>query len=209
MGEPQTQEVEVSYNWNGCAGSRDYPRNLNDDDFSFRVPGTLRVTCPSRITELTNDSATLLSEVNAMSPSGSTYIPTGLVWGLRTLSSSVPFVGGVSDEEAESRGVKKIIVLMSDGQNTTSIDPDNSALHGGMDSAQADEYTREVCNNIKDKDVQLFTIGFGTNILPATEDLLRECSTDGNFYYNAIDGEALNDAFSNIGGQITSFYLSR
>lgn len=209
FGEPQTQEEQIDNNWKGCAGSRQYPRNLNDDDFSFRVPGILRVSCPSRITELTNDSATLLNEVDAMSPAGSTYIPTGLVWGLRTLSSNIPFVGGVSDAEAESRGIKKIIILMSDGQNTSSIGSNNSAYHGGVDSALANDYTREVCNNIKDKDVQLFTIGFGTNIPQTTEDLLRECSTDGGFYYNAIDNEALNDAFSNIGGQITSFYLSR
>ncbi|KAG1700507.1 hypothetical protein GQR58_005198 [Nymphon striatum] len=47
------KEITRTYKWNGCAGSRNYPRNLDDSDFSYKVPGLLNAWCPNRITQLT------------------------------------------------------------------------------------------------------------------------------------------------------------
>jgi Mg-chelatase subunit ChlD len=203
------KEITRNYKWNGCAGSRNYPRNLDDSDFSFKVPGLLNTWCPKRITQLTADEATLKSEINALYPSGSTYIPTGLTWGLRALSSGDPFDDGVSYADAISGDVQKVIVLMSDGENQSSINPGKKAWHNGNDKALANSYTQEVCDNIKDENILLFTIGFGDSIPQTTLDLLKSCSTDGTNYYNATDGAALTAAFANITSKLAALYLSK
>lgn len=208
-GPTYEQDVTKEYKWNGCVGSRNYPLNLNDADYNNqRVPGPLNTRCPNRITQLTDNETTLKTEINALQTSGSTYIPTGLVWGLRALSDGEPFSDGVSYADAESNSVQKIIVLMTDGENQSSVNSGNKAFHNGKNLIQANQYTREVCNNIKDNDIQIFTIGFGTTIPQATVDLLKECSTDGSNYYNAADGAALTDAFSNITTKLANLYLS-
>lgn len=208
-GPPTSEEVEVNYRWNGCAGSRKYPRNLNDEDFSFKVPGILRVGCPSRVTEMTNDKQRLLNAIDELQASGATYIPTGLVWGMRLLTHSEPFGEGVSFQEAADNNIQKVLILMSDGESVTSPRSDVPSLHSGSDLELTTQYTREVCNNIKSMGIKLFTIGFGTSIPADTLDLLKECSSNGNSYYNAADGDALTAAFENINGQLSSYYLSR
>lgn len=208
-GPTYEKEITRTYKWNGCAGSRNYPRNLDDSDFSYKVPGLLNAWCPNRITQLTADEATLKSEINALYPSGSTYIPTGLTWGLRAISSGEPFDDGVTYAEAASNDVQKVIVLMSDGENQSSINSSNKAWHTGSDKALANSYTQEVCDNIKDENILLFTIGFGDSIPQTTLDLLKSCSTDGSNYYNATDGAALTAAFANITSKLAALYLSK
>lgn len=195
--------------WDGCAGSRSYPDNLNDANFGSPVPGLLNARCPNRITQLTNDKTKLNAEIAALSASGSTYIPAGLTWGFRALSSKEPFGDGVSYAEAEAKSVQKIIILMSDGENQSSLDDFDKSRHTGTNLVQANQYTREVCNNIKEEGIKIFTIGFGNSIPMTTVDLLKECSTDGANYYNANDGVALTAAFSSITTQLSNLYLSK
>jgi len=202
-------EVTVDYEWRGCAGSRNYPLNINDSDYSFKVPGLLNTYCPNRITQLTDDQSVLNAEINALFAADSTYITTGLVWGYRALTKGAPFDDGISFAQAESDGVQKAIVLMSDGKNQSSINPNNSAWHTGNNLSQADQYMREACDTIKGQDIMIFTIGFGTTIPQETLDLLEECSTDGVNYYNAADGAALSLAFSQITTKLSDLYLSK
>ncbi len=208
-GPTYDKEATYEYKWYGCAGSRKYPRNLEDSDYSHKVPGPLNTSCPNRITQLTDDETVLKNEINSLSPSGSTYIPTGLVWGWRALSSGEPFDDGISYAEADTKNVQKVIVLMSDGENQSSVSPSDKAMHNGTNLTQSNKYTKEVCDNIKSKKILLFTIGFGTSIPQATLDMLKACSTDGANYYNAADGAALTAAFTNITSKLASLYLSK
>jgi len=202
-------EVTVDYEWRGCAGSRNYPFNINDSDYSFRVPGVMNTYCPNRITQLTDDQTVLNAEIDALVAADSTYITTGLVWGYRALTKGAPFDDGISFEEAQDQGIQKAIVLMSDGKNQSSINANNPAFHTGKNLNQSDQYMREACDNIKDQDIMIFTIGFGTTIPQETLDLLEECSTDGINYYNAADGAALSLAFSQITTKLSNLYLSK
>lgn len=208
-GEPTEEERNVDYTWRGCAGSRNYPLNLKDEDYSKKVPGLLNTYCPSRITQLTNDEAVLKDEINALVAAGSTYIPTGLIWAHRALSSGDPFNDGVTAAQAQSNNVQKAIVLMSDGENQSSVNATDKAWHNGTNLAQANQYTREVCDNIKGAGIQIYTIGFGNAIPQATLDLLKECSTNGSNYYAAVDGAALSAAFSSITSDLAAFQLSK
>ena len=98
---------------------------------------------------------------------------------------------------------------MSDGENQSSVNPGNKAWHNGSNKDQANDYTEEVCDNIKDENILLFTIGFGESIPAATLSLLKSCSTGGVNYYNAKDGAALTEAFDNITSKLAELYLSK
>jgi len=94
-------------------------------------------------------------------------------------------------------------------QCQSSINSTSKERHNGNNLVQANQYTREVCNNIKDQGIQIYTIGFGNDIPQATLDLLKECSTDGTNYFAAADGTALSAGFSSITSDLAAFHLSK
>jgi Flp pilus assembly protein TadG len=75
--------------------------------------------CPTPIVPLTTNETTLQSNIAAMQHwmGGGTNQAEGLAWGWRVLSPSAPFTEGVAFNQARDN-VRKVIVLMSDGENT-------------------------------------------------------------------------------------------
>lgn len=71
------------------------------------------------IQRLTTDWQSLKTAVSAMQPGSTTNIAMGLVWGWHTLSPNAPFSDGVAYATPKH---KKIVILMTDGENTM---PDN------------------------------------------------------------------------------------
>jgi hypothetical protein len=98
--------------------------------------------CPTPIVPLTSNDATIQTNIAAMRhwSGGGTNQAEGLAWGWRVLSPTAPFTEGA----AYGPGVRKVIVLMSDGENTNvGSDPvlmsDYSAYHHlGLWSEYAD-----------------------------------------------------------------------
>jgi Flp pilus assembly protein TadG len=199
--------------WHGCAGSRDYPLNLKDESYGTRIPGimdgsTVNYLCPSRITELTTDKNELLNQISAMQAVGNTYIPSGVVWGWRVISSKVPFAGGATPAEVASGKVRKALILMTDGQNTLSKNPSDE-YHVGGDSAEADAWTKEVCANVKNEDISVFTMSFGSNVPTATKQLLAECSSGSGYFFDAANTAELHSAFQDIAAKLNKLYLTQ
>ncbi|MEM7461313.1 MAG: TadE/TadG family type IV pilus assembly protein [Pseudomonadota bacterium] len=98
--------------WQGCVGSRDYPKNLQDNGYGERIPAFYGSEqgyeqCPSKLVELTNDRQELLKTINDMRATGNTYIPTGLIWGLRVLSSQEPFAQAANKSTARKKNIQK------------------------------------------------------------------------------------------------------
>lgn len=67
------------------------------------------------ITPLTTSQSTVSSAITAMQPNGYTNITGGLMWAWRVLSHGAPFTEGRDESETDNQ---KIIVLMTDGENT-------------------------------------------------------------------------------------------
>ena len=117
--------------WEGCVGSRNHPNNIQDDDYSSeKVPTILEPSrsyfysfssgyyyCPSELEPLTSSKSKLDSAINAMNPDGGTYIAAGMAWGIRVLSEKAPFKDGIAYDDMEEEGVKKVVILMTDGEN--------------------------------------------------------------------------------------------
>ena len=85
------------HKWKGCVGSRAYPLNIKDENPSAKIPGLVErhTRCPREFTTLTDDKTVINDEIDRMTANGNaTYIPAGLMWGWRLISSDVPITDG-------------------------------------------------------------------------------------------------------------------
>ncbi len=193
------------YRWFGCVGSRDYPLNIRDNSYaSEEVPGLLNSWnfCRANpLTRLTNVRANVLSGINSMSARDNTYIPAGLVWGWRLLSQGIPF----TDAAPKSNDLKKVLVLMTDGANTVSP---SYPWHNGSNSATANDLTEDLCDNINNDEVIVYTIAFDvTN--STIKNLLEDCAGNGGSYFDASDSGELADAFKEIADELLNLRISK
>jgi Flp pilus assembly protein TadG len=198
----------VETQWHGCAGSRQYPLNLKDAVYGTRIPGAMDRWCPNRITELTDNKKKLTDEIAALITQGNTYIPAGLIWGLRAISSKSPFTEGATPAAAGTKNITKAIILMTDGENTIS-QIGGSHLHDGSDVAQSNDWTLEGCDAIKKEKVKLYTVSFGSGVPQATKDMLAACSSGKGYHFDAAGSGDLNKAFADIAAALTRLYLTQ
>lgn len=193
-------------------------------------------SCGAPIQDLTNDKTKIVSAINAMEHryGSGTVMSEGLAWGWRVLSPGEPFTSG-----AKYGDVRKILVMMTDGENDIStaamnvksdgsLDPwtspylthynaygvlrDNRRLEDDEDKQAfidyIDDRTATVCENIKDKDIELYVIGFG-DLNAKTKKLLEECASAPPNYVHITSSTQLKSAFAEIANQISGLRLTR
>lgn len=203
----------IQTSWQGCVGSRAHPLNIRDADFlTDPVPGILNRTgsggdCPSEILPMTTDKTSVENAITAMNAAGLTYIPGGLTWALRMISNQVPFQQGRTYTEIEDEGGQKAIVLMTDGENTRSPNPVTKA-HYLTNVTLADQYTLELCDEIKDNDIALYTIAFDVTDT-VTLDMMKDCATNSDSFFDASDADELTRAFGLIASSLIDLALTR
>ncbi len=216
--------VDQTLTWNGCVGSRPTPRNTIEPYGSTKFPALVGISCSDSLQPLTSSRSTLVNKINSLSASGWTYIPEGVMWGARTLTSSEPFTQGKPPVDPTASVVKKarkVLIVMTDGENTLSpgtwqapyneFSP-SSAFHydpnNGADTVAADSNTLKACTEAKSKDLEVYTISFGT-VPNAVKTMLASCASSPNNYFHASTGTALNEAFKDIGDELLSIHLSQ
>jgi len=166
-----------------------------------KIPPIFDRTCGQPIMELTDQLDDVRLHISTITASGLTYIPSGLQWGWRTLSSQAPL------EPKNTKDRKKLLILMTDGQNTRSQE---GATHTGNDYAAADRFTLELCDAIKGSEIELATVAYsngGGN--SADSGLLSSCASSGELHFSANDPKALLDAFSAAADQSGDMRLIR
>lgn len=204
------QDVTITSRHSGCVRSRHpYPANIEDGDYSaipivgeILTAGATAFICKEEniILPLTDDVSIVRNKLAELTPTGNTYVPSGLMWGLRALSDIEPLA------EAKLTPDNQAIILISDGANTRSIS--DTGRHFGTNMDAADDLTLEVCDSIKNKGIRLFTIDFG--ILDVeTEQLLRDCATSVLDNFEADTATQLRDSLLQITGRFDQVTLSR
>jgi len=181
----------------------------------------------SKMRRLTTDFQALRTDIDALNADGNTNIPMGMSWGWNTLSPLGPFADGVAYGTPK---YKKIIVLMTDGENTISQrDTPNDGTYAGTGyiwqgrviksngqplTQGASDDTRTaaldyrlglLCSNMKAKDIEIYTI----RVVDGSSTLLENCASDRDHYYNVTDSTTLTTVFQNIAGQIAALRLSK
>lgn len=204
-----------NFRWYGCMGSRHVaPYDTVDTNYGTDpVPGVVRHWNTCRVTpmtELTNTRSGLRTAISAMRARDNTYIPTGLMWGWRLLSPQTPFTA-----EAYSGENKKVIVLMTDGMNTvspstvwTANEPGTHRVHRGGSTNTANAKTSELCSNIADENIVIYTIAFEVSD-PTIRTILSDCAANGGSYFDAGNAAQLQQAFADIADDLQSLRISR
>src|SRR5262245_11908394 len=203
------RDIPAGETWVGCVRSRVLPLDTTDRSPEYPYPiMTQQISlapnqfCPTPLTPLTADKSVVMAAMNAMVMNGQTYIPAGLMWGWNVLSHDPPFT------EARAKGVRKAMVLMTDGANSRSHFAYD--LHEGADIAAAVRTMLTLCNNIKQAGIHLYTVGFDIAVADrAVVDQLRECASDSESAFAADGSTAFIQAFSDITKQLQKLRLAR
>lgn len=193
--------------WLGCVGSRFYPANIEDANYTANPipPIDPPAVCPTPLHPLSTNKAAMLAAIQAMTASGNTYIPSGLAWGWRLLSNAAPFSEGITYAELAQREGMKALILLTDGENTRA--PSYPA-HTSADRTLADSLTSQLCTAVKADGIVVYTIAF--NVTDALiRDLLKQCGTTPAHFFEPDNATELADAFADIAASLRNLSLSK
>jgi Flp pilus assembly protein TadG len=193
--------VTVNYTWNGCVGSRAPSDFVSRATGANPIPGIPDVRCSASLGRLSPNVGDIKTKINNMVAEGFTYIPAGLMWGWRALSPDAPF----SDGAPYSRSTKKIIVLMTDGENTKS---QNGQDHDGESPSDADANLTQLCREVKRDNIELYTVSFQVPT-PTIKAVLAQCSSGNGYNFDAVTANDLNTAFDSIAVNIVKLALKK
>jgi Flp pilus assembly protein TadG len=165
----------------------------------------------------------VLNKISSMWPrdAGGTQVHIGMTWGWRTLSSTGPFtaVNGhpLSYTDATTTGWKKVVVLMTDGEeewpatdNMTGLGQIADGKIGTTNTSTAvtNLGTRlsSVCTNMAADNIIIYTIGLGTG--GSSNTALQNCAANGGFYEAATPSN-LTSVFNNIAKSMIALRLAQ
>lgn len=197
----RTEEVK----WNGCIGSRGDLYNKTAKYAGKRIPGIMDVNCGEEVLELSTDMTAVKAKISGLTASQKTYIPVGLINGWRMLDADRPFQSLSNKEEKR----KRALILMTDGKNTLSLeDPYNEGKHTGSDEDEANDVTAELCSNIKDAGIDVWTVAYNFDDANSKQ-MLATCASGASQFFDATNQTALIAAFEEIGKSLFVARLSR
>ncbi|WP_165842815.1 TadE/TadG family type IV pilus assembly protein [Phenylobacterium deserti] len=172
---------------------------------------------------LTNDYASVKTAINAMTAVGETNIPLGLMWGWHTLSPNMPLANG---KAYETKDLRKIIILMTDGDNTFTTRGENnkSFYHGfgyiwqemlgiGAGASNTQRTTAlnnrlsQLCTNIKNKKIIVYTVR--VEVTTGSSTLLQNCASSPDKFYDVQNASGLGAAFDQIAASIQNLRISK
>ncbi len=213
---PETKLVTTyaTRTFSGCYGSPPYPQNVRDSDLARKYPGMMNTTCAAQVTPLNYNVTTLKNAISGLTANGYTYIPAGLAWGFNMLSPQTPITDAAAyDTAGPNRKPRKVLLLMTDGANTrlmnTSTGDHNKAPASGARAVQADTWTKELCDNIKAQKIEIYSVAFDIGSDTIARDLVKNCATDAEHFYDAADSAALIAAFDAIAASLQALHLSK
>lgn len=174
------------------------------------------------IQPLTEDETTISDAITALGASGFTNIAEGVAWGWRVLSPGVPFVEGRTYSDQEN---KKILIVMTDGQNVYSARSDHNlsrygargygskgrlgSTHTGTGHRNhIDGKTLSTCTAAKAEGITVYSVAFRLESDPNTTALLKACASSKDHFFPASNGSALIQSFQNIGREISNLRVA-
>lgn len=172
------------------------------------------------VLRLTSDFSAVRTRLTEMTAIGDTNIPMGLVWGWHLLSPNAPFKDGVG---YGTKGVQKVVVLMTDGQNANADTANsNDSIYSGIGyiwqnrlgitsgtaatrSTAIDSRLTLLCQNMKAQNITLYTVR--VEVTTGTNTVLKACATKDDMFYDVQKVSQLSDVFKTIAGSIQDLRL--
>ena len=172
------------------------------------------INCPTPMLGLSGNRRQVLETLDRMTPvPGGTHADVGLRWGLRTMSpnGAWPEFFGLTKPPAAFRGQeRKIMVLITDGENQQAIDypgywgcssTSNPGCSTSPDKARLDQMMLAWCSDIRSRyQVELFAIAVNFSN-PQAVALLRQCAPEPQHFFN-IDAAQLKNVLNIIASSV-------
>jgi Flp pilus assembly protein TadG len=177
------------------------------------------------ILPLSTNKATVKARINEMGAKGMTSINEGAAWGWRALSPGAPFAEGRPYNTEDNQ---KVLVLMTDGQNTNTPNSKflksqygyfgyvargqlgTTSTNSSTLTAAMDARTLQTCINMKAAGVIIYTVAFQ---IPGDEagalTLLKACATDEDKYFAPNTESDLLSDFNAIGKDISQLRIAQ
>ena len=160
---------------------------------------------------LSTDRSTIIGAIDSLSPVGnSTHSGLGVLWGQRMLQSSWRSVWGgtvhpVDPASADGKGVRKVIVLLTDGEDTFCGHKNVTCADSRVGISRT-----EACAEAKKAGTEIFVVAAMHPDKVSTElgTSLTECSSESDdsdetyAFLNNATSESLRAAFESIANQL-------
>lgn len=208
------------YSWGGADDSSNSGRTTAEVITKYNASNA-SATCPTESRKLAtyNLPGPFETYVASLSTGGNTYHDIGLIWGARLLSPTGIFASENAFTPA-GRTIQRHLIFMTDGDTNTN-NTDYSAYgigyysrlqaQGDLSATQMNNLTNArtaaLCTAIKNMNIKLWVISYGTDVSTATETRLTSCASPGR-YYKASNGEALISRFRQIAAEISELRLT-
>lgn len=167
-------------------------------------------TCnPSQtIVPLTAGKGLLKNTVKDFSAGGSTAGALGTAWAWYLLSPewSGIFKGNSAPAAYGTPKLRKVAILLTDGiYNTYAGMP---SWDGSAQAIATSEKAVRLCDGMKAKGIEVFTIGFklDNNLAKTT---MHDCASGSDHAFLAEDGDQLSDVFKSITYQVVPLHIAR
>ena len=187
--------------WEGCVRDRTYPYDAQDDapnaagkKFPVHDCGSLAKLMP-----LTNDWIKLNAKIDEMQPNGNTNVTIGMAWGWHALTTGAP----LSEAAAPKEDLDKVIILLTDGDNTESWKNSNNSKVTSESAINA--RTLLACTNAKAANIKIYAI----RVIDGNADLLRQCATNSSMYFDVQNATQLSSVFSTIAQNLANLRLAK
>lgn len=173
----------------------------------------------NELVPLTSDKELLTDRIDGLRAYGSTSGALGAAVGWYTVSpnwngvftgSSAPrsYAELAPDPLSGVPHLKKAVVLMTDGVFNT--------YRGWKEADQqtVSDWAVDVCENMHQAGIEVYTVGFALNELTLAErtiaeQTLHDCSTDASHYYDATTVDDLTQAFQAIGSRLSALRITQ
>ena len=182
--------------WNGCVNDRDQNNDVLNTATGSTAATKYRAhqasACPTAMMPLSTDWTALNAKVDAMVPTGNTNVTIGMQLAWQTLSPVAPF-----SAPSPAPDLDKVIILMTDGNNTQN--------RWTTSQYSIDARTQKVCDNAKADNIRVYTI----RVIAGNADLLRNCATKPEMYFEVSEAGQLNSVFGSIAQNLANLRISK
>lgn len=188
----------------------------------FPLEGHERVTnddyCPTNeIQPLTGNRTKLIDEIQSFNAAGWTAGHLGISWTYYMLSEKWQSLWPTASDPADySEGVRKVAILMTDGEFNTYYESEPNSAEFGDQIDESNDAATALCEDMKDNKggydgITIYSIAF--NAPDSAKATLQECATPDTtkdtYYYSAENEEELRQAFLEIAKSIKKLRLSQ
>jgi Flp pilus assembly protein TadG len=196
--------------WDHCVMDRTQDYDVSDTNPTSTAtdfPAENDYSCPpAALMGLNYNWSGLNTEVNAMTPNGTTDQPIGLEWGWMAMTQGAPF-----NPPALPSNTSRVIILLSDGLNTQdrwytgAIEPPPEYL---AEDTDVDARMNLICSAVKADGITIYTIYVDLNGTQGSSTVLQNCASDPTKYFDLTTSGQIVTTLNRIGTQITQLRVA-